>query len=216
MSASGRVVEVDVDRLAGWVERFAERHGGSTVDPDGGRSLVIGAPDGARAEIAIPYGPLPGAPAGSDPIARLVEHVQAPRTVGILLVRRVGWAAGVVDAGVLVAAQVGGGHVQGRTKAGGWSQQRYARRRGNQTQQVWQRAADGAADVLVPHRQRLTALVTGGDRSGVAAVLVDDRLDWLAPLVEPRFVAVGDPTRRMLADVVSRLNAVAITLNALA
>lgn len=216
MPVDGRVIEVDADRLPGWVERFGGRHGGLTIAIEDAGSLVITATDGARAELAIPFGPLPDPSAEADPLARLVEHVRAPRTVGILLVRRAGWAAGVVDGGALVASDIGGGHVQGRTKAGGWSQQRYARRRANQARQVWQRAAAGAAGVLLPSRERLTALVTGGDRAGVTEVLEDPRLSWLMPLVEPRPVAAGDPSRSVLADVARRLEMIAVTLNALA
>ena len=70
--------------------------------------------------------------------------------------------------------------------------------------------------MLLPHRARLTALFTGGDRGGIAAVLADERLAGLASLVEPRFFAVGDPTRSVLIEVVRRLSAVVITLNELA
>lgn len=217
MPAAGRLVEVDVRRLPGWMERFAQRHGttATTVD-DGGRRLVITAADGARADVTIPYAPLTDALSVTDPVQLLVDHVRAPRTVGLLLVRRGGWAVGTIEAGVLIARDTGGGYVQGRTKAGGWSQQRYARRRGNQAEQVWQRAADGAADVLLPHRHELSAVVTGGDRTGVDGVLTDHRLRWLTALVEPRFLDVGDPSRAVLDDAVRRLQAVVITLNALA
>ncbi len=218
MPAAGRVVEVDLARLAGWVERFAVRHGALTeelVDPAHGHQVVaIAAADGARADLAVPFGPL--APGTGPPIARLIEQVGAARTVGILLVRRAGWAAAVVADGMLVSSDAGGGYVQGTTKAGGWSQQRYARRRGNQTQQVWDRAADGAAGVFAPYRSTIGALVTGGDRAGVSAVLADQRLVDLVPLVEPRFFAIGDPNRTVLADVVRRLRCVVITLNELA
>lgn len=208
MPAAGRVIEVDADRLTGWVERFAERHGELTTTADR-TGLVLAAPDGATAQIAVPYGPLPGAPS----VQALAEHVLAPRTIAILLVRRGGWAVGVAAQGRIETADSGGGHVQGSTKAGGWSQQRYARRRGHQAQQVWQRAADGAAHVLLPHRGRLDALVTGGDRPGVTSVLADHRLTWLAPLATGRFLAVPDPTRSVLDDAVARLRAVVITLN---
>ena len=149
-------------------------------------------------------------------IERLIDQVGAARTIGVLLVRRGGWAVAVVADGTVVAADTGGGYVQGTTKAGGWSQQRYARRRGNQTQQVWDRAADGAVGVFAPHRSAIGALVTGGDRAGVSAVLADERLVDLVPLVEPRFFAIGDPNRTVLDDVVRRLRCVVITLNELA
>ena len=216
MPAAGRVVEVDPDRLPGWVERFGVRHGALTeevVSDDGHQSLAIAAADGARADLAVPFGPLS---ATGSPIERLIDQVGAERTVGVLLVRRGGWAAGVVADGTVVAADTGGGSVQGTTKAGGWSQQRYARRRGNQTQQVWDRAAVGAVEVFAAHRSAIGALVTGGDRTGVAAVLTDERLVDLAALVEPRFFAIGDPTRTVLDDVVRRLRCVVITLNEIA
>jgi peptide subunit release factor 1 (eRF1) len=149
-------------------------------------------------------------------IERLIDQVGAARTIGVLLVRRGGWAAAVVADGTVLAADTGGGYVQGTTKAGGWSQQRYARRRGNQTQQVWDRAAVGAVEVFAAHRSVIGALVTGGDRTGVAAVLTDERLVDLAALVEPRFFAIGDPARTVLEDVVRRLRCVVITLNELA
>lgn len=218
MSAAGRVVEVEADRLPGWVARFAGRHGPARThlsSTDGPGTVVVDAADGARAELAIPYGPWPEQPPG-DLIDALVDHVRTPRTVGVLLVRRGGWAVAVVTDGRMTAADTGGGYVQGTTKAGGWSQQRYARRRGNQTQQVWDRAADGAAAVLRPQASSLSALVTGGDRAGVTATLADQRLSGLGQLVEPRFFAVGDPKRAVLDDVVRRLGSVVITLNDLA
>jgi hypothetical protein len=165
VSAAGRVVEVDADRLPGWVERFAVRHGPVRTRWEGGshQQVVVEADDGARADIAVPYGPVPDPaaddpeatnpdevgpnqdlPNADDPIATLVTHVLTVRTIGVLLVRRGGWAAAVVAGGTVLERATGGGYVQGRTKAGGWSQQRYARRRGHQTQQVWDRAADGA------------------------------------------------------------------------
>jgi hypothetical protein len=55
---SPRVVRVEPDRLTGWFDRFAERHGGvarTQVDP---RRLLVTATDGATADIAVPYGPL--------------------------------------------------------------------------------------------------------------------------------------------------------------
>ena len=215
MPAAGRVVEVDADRLPGWVDRFVERHGAVTIEPSA-TAVVISAADGASAEIAVPYGEWSVSDPGTDPIRWLADRVRAPRTVGILLVRRSGWSVGVVDDGTLIAADTGGGHVQSRTKAGGWSQKRYARRRSNQAEQVWQRAAEGACSVLLPQRTRLTALFTGGDRAGVAAVLADQRLADLAPLVEPRFFAVGDPKRSVLEDATERLTSVVVTLNELA
>ena len=220
MSAAGRPVEVDAERLLGWVERFRSRHGELTAGLTdlAGEQVVLAALDGAEARLAVPFGHLPP-PTGTGVDALLTavrDHLERPRTVGVVLVRRAGWAVGVVADGVLATSRVGGGHVQGRTKAGGWSQQRFARRRAHQAQQVYGRAIDAAVDVLLPHRPIMDALVTGGDRAGVATVLADERLSTLTELVEPRFLAVGEPTRAVLDDAVRRLRAVVITLNELA
>ena len=67
---------------------------------------------------------------------------------GVLLVRKGGFAVARLAAERLVESKVGQRHVQGRTKAGGQSQQRFARRRDNQARQAYEAAADHAARIL--------------------------------------------------------------------
>src|SRR5258708_2392182 len=69
-----------------------------------------------------------------------------PRAVGVLLVRLGGYAAGVF-AGyppALADAKVGSRPVHGRSAAGGWSQQRFARRREKQANEALDAAAGAA------------------------------------------------------------------------
>jgi hypothetical protein len=95
-------------------------------------------------------------------------------------------------------SKVGQRHVQGRTKAGGQSQQRFARRRDNQARQAYEAAAEHVARILLPAARRLGAVVCGGDRQAVDAVLADPRLAALSPLrVEP-WLPVPDPRRAVL------------------
>jgi hypothetical protein len=94
---------------------------------------------------------------------------------------------------------VGSRHVQGRTAAGGWSQQRFARRRAGQAAVAWAAAADDAARVLLG--QDLQALVAGGDRAAVEEVLADPRLASLRALRTGRLLAVPDPRLRVLQEV---------------
>jgi hypothetical protein len=91
-------------------------------------------------------------------------------------------------------------YVQSRTAAGGWSQQRYARRRVNQAKAAAESAAEVAARLLLPELDRLTALVTGGDRRTVEAILDDPRLAPLKSLTAPRLLEVGEPRRTVLED----------------
>ncbi|GAA3561173.1 acVLRF1 family peptidyl-tRNA hydrolase [Microlunatus spumicola] len=205
----GRVVLVAAERLSGWVARFETRHGVvSTEESD--RALVLVAGDGARAVVEVPFPPLPEA-AG---VPGLVEHALADRTVGAVLVRRGGYAVGWFEGRRLVGSKVGSSYVQGTTKAGGWSQQRYARRRANQTRDAYAEAAGVAATLLLPHVGELTAVVGGGDAAGVHAVLADPRLSPLRALLLPRVLPTVDPRLRVLQAFGDQLREVRITLSA--
>jgi hypothetical protein len=202
-----RRVSVPAERLARWLDGFAERHGATAAQATDTQVELTGA-DGARAWLDVPFPPLPPT---ADPCAALIEHVQQRRSVGVLLVRRRAHAVGVFDGDTLVASKVDTAYVQGTTKAGGWSQQRYARRRHNQAQAAFQHAADAAATVLLPHR--LDALVCGGDRAAVTAVLADPRLQPLAQLRTPPFLAVPDPRLRVLQATPEQFRAVQVSLD---
>lgn len=173
-------MEVAPERLDRWLAGFAERHGAPVRD-----GLVWTAPDGAFAEVVPPYRPVSEA------------LVLAPESrVGVLLVRLGGYAAGIFQGARLVSSKVGSRPVHGRNAAGGQSQQRFARRRENQAAAALQAAADNAVRVLLP--ARLQAVVPGGERAAVAAVLADRRLAPLLPLVVERLLDVPDPRLRVL------------------
>jgi peptide subunit release factor 1 (eRF1) len=99
--------------------------------------------------------------------------MDAPLAWGVLLVRKGGFAVARLAGQDLVEHKIGQRHVQGRTKAGGQSQQRFARRRDNQARAAYEAAAEHAARILAGS---LDALVTGGDQAAVDAVLTDARL----------------------------------------
>lgn len=201
------------ERLAGWLARFVERHGPITVDEASDTRLALNTPDGATAEFDVPFPPMSSA---SDPLDALVQHAQLDRHVGVLLVRRGGFAVGVFHGRQLLASKVGSAYVQGRTKAGGWSQQRFARRREKQAQGLWSSAAEVAVRLLLPRASDLDAIVPGGDQAGVNHVLADPRLVPIAPLVQSRLLSVPDPRQTVLAATPDRFRAVSITLNDLA
>ncbi|HKC27627.1 MAG TPA: acVLRF1 family peptidyl-tRNA hydrolase [Jatrophihabitans sp.] len=194
-----REVSVAADRLERWLAGFSARHGATQMSA-GEETVELAGADGARAWVAVPFPPLTG---------DLVAHVRQRRRVGVLLVRRGGYAAGVFDGAELVASKVGAGYVQGGTKAGGWSQQRYARRRANQATAAFAEAADVAARVL--GGEQLDALVAGGDRAAVRAVLADPRLAHLQP-VGP-WLEVKDPKHAVLVATEQQFRAVRIRLD---
>jgi hypothetical protein len=189
-AGGGRWVQVPPERLERWLAGFDRRHGATTTTraPD---LVVLEAADGARAEIEVPFPPLPDGGA-------LVAHALAPRRVGVLLVRLGGYACGVFEGGRLVVSKVGSRQVHGRSAAGGQSQQRFARRREGQVCVALQAAADTAARVLAPHADGLDAVVVGGERTAVDAVLADRRLDALRRRVTGRLLDVPDPRLTVL------------------
>jgi hypothetical protein len=97
--------------------------------------------------------------------------------------------------------------VQGRTKAGGQSQQRFARRRDNQARQAYEAAAGHAARVLGPGR---LPVVTGGDHTAVDEVLADARLRRVT-VVGP-WLAVPDPRRAVLDAAIADATAVVVDI----
>jgi hypothetical protein len=121
-AGGGRWVDVAPERLPRWLENFARRHGSYTTD-----GLTVTAADRA---VAV-FEPQPGAD-GVHELADLLLTATEPRKLGLLLARKGAVAAGVADGTELIVSKVDTHYVQGRTAAGGWSQQRFARRRDNQ------------------------------------------------------------------------------------
>jgi hypothetical protein len=199
-AGGGRWVEVSPERLQRWLDGFAARHGPVTRTFDE-RTVRLVAEDGALAEVEVPFPPLRDG---------LLEHVLRDRRVGVLLVRLGGCACGVFDGPRLLASKVTTRPVHGRSAAGGQSQQRFARRREGQARVAVQASADTAARVLLPHLPTLDAVVVGGDRTAVEAVLADRRLAPLQPLVTGRVLEVPDPRQKVLESSYDLLRAVRI------
>lgn len=198
---ASRVVEVDPERFERWLLGFAERHGAldtAEEETPGGIVVRATAADGASI-VATPF--------GHDPL-------------GVVLVRRGGYAVGLARGRQLVAHKVGSRRVQSRTAAGGWSQQRFARRRANQ--------ADELVTAVVGHARRILlgddesprsgasgiprGLVVGGDRTLVREVLVAHALRALHDLPRRELPDLPDPRREVLETALKRGRAVRIEL----
>ncbi|HOB05673.1 MAG TPA: acVLRF1 family peptidyl-tRNA hydrolase [Propionibacteriaceae bacterium] len=212
-----RSVSVGTDRLATWLTGFAQRHGPPQATLASG-ALHMLAPDGAEAILSSRW-PLALPNDANDPVSTFVTAATLPRRVGILLVRRERHAVGIAEGTTVTSARVGRHYVQGRTKAGGWSQQRYARRRENQANQAYEKAAADVVDLLEPEAASLEGIITGGDARGLEAVLSDSRLkrvDALTRRVPLPRLEVNDPTRAALVEFAARYAAITVRLNPLA
>ncbi|WP_426244411.1 acVLRF1 family peptidyl-tRNA hydrolase [Nocardioides sp. LHG3406-4] len=175
-------------RLARWVENFGTRHGDTALTvADGGLAGV--AVDGSTFTARLPFAT---AYDGEAEVAAFLAAAEAPALWGVLLVRKGGFAVARMAGDAMVEHKIGQRHVQGRTKAGGQSQQRFARRRDNQARQAYEAAAEHAASILTG----VPLAVTGGDHAAVEEVLSDRRLGRLA-VVGP-WLPVPDPKRAVL------------------
>ncbi|CRK56380.1 FIG00865945: hypothetical protein [Alloactinosynnema sp. L-07] len=205
VAGGGRGVEVTADRVAGWFERFGARHDGITrtlVTPE---TVVVEAADGATATVSVPYAPIEGV--GEWPtlnVDSLVAHLAKPRQVGLLLVRLGGHSVGVAAAGKVVVSRTDRHQVHGRSAAGGWSQQRFARRREGQARHALEAAAKDVAEVLGSRVEELAAVVLGGDQRALDTLRADRALAAVFAIAEPRVLDVPEPRRTVLDDAAVR------------
>ena len=182
-------VLVPLERVPRWVANFEERHGATVLSvTDGG--LVGEATDGSTFAARPPFDERY---LGSAEVEDFVRAIDPPSDWGVLLVRKGGFAVARLAGERIVESKVGQRHVQGRTKAGGQSQQRFARRRDNQARQAYEAAAEHAVRIL---GQEPLTVVAGGDRTAVDEVLADPRLARVQ-VVEP-WLPVPDPRRGVL------------------
>jgi len=190
-----RWVEVDAARFEGWVERFAVRNGGgepTLTRDDEGRPVLVGA-DGTRATLDLVF----DRPDAYADVPGLVALVGRPHRYALLLVRRGGWAVALAAGTAVSDSRVGTRYVQGKTKAGGWSQQRYARRRSSQAEGVVSAATEAAAGLLAGSTR---PVVTGGDRLLLRDTVAALEARGIRPELASRRLAVADPRRRVLDD----------------
>ena len=219
-AGGGRWVEVPPERLLTWIDTFTRRHGGEgpVTHSDDGAAVTFAAADGATARCYPPFPPFPPRPAGAGALGAaqaIVAHAQADRVVGVLLVRLGGYAVGVFAGSPprLVGSKTGSRPVHGRSAAGGWSQQRFARRRENQAATALRAAADAAAGVFGQYGPGgLDAVVLGGDKRSMAGLRGDARLAPYLDLATGRFLTVPDPRPAVLREIPAAYLAVRIRL----
>ncbi len=213
MSAT-RSVLVEAHRLEGWLDRFAHRNGPYAVeehDDDG--SLRIFAHNGCAAVLTPP---LPQRTVEADTrepealIQRLLTGIDPDAAVGLLLIRRGGYSVGVARGGDVLSSKTGTRYVQGRTAAGGWSQQRFARRRANQAGALVEETAARAATIFAGEPPSYLQL--GGDKALAIAVLAEPALAMYAALPQVPFLTVPDPRFAVLKDAARSALSVRITV----
>lgn len=186
-----RTVAVAPSRLARWFAGFAERNGEiDSIRGAHGQTVVTT----RRGGTAI----IEGIERSGDSIEALIESLRPSGTAVVVLIRRGGYSIATAtvdgDAVTVTRSKTGSRYVQGRTAAGGQSQQRFARRRANQTAALVGSAVDTARHVLGDHPAPVDLLVTGGDLPLVDVALAARPLATLARDRQVH-VQVGEPRR---------------------
>jgi hypothetical protein len=191
-------VLVPAHRVERWIVNFSVRHGVTRLTVADG-ALSGSATDGSTFTAKLPFS---DEYVGQPDAVAFARAVTTPASWGVLLVRKGGFAIARLAGVHTVESKIGQRHVQGRTKAGGQSQQRFARRRENQARMAYEAAADHAARILgSPSGQvRRLPIITGGDRVAVQEVLADQRLRGIT--VRGSFLTVADPKRAVLHQAV--------------
>jgi hypothetical protein len=192
--------------LARWIENFTTRHGDAALTVADGALHGV-ADDGSTFAARLPLGTSYAGPAATEPF---LAALALPREWGILLVRKGGFAVARLESDRIIESKVGQRHVQGRTKAGGQSQQRFARRRDNQARAAYEAAADHAARVLGLDTvgRRELPVVLGGDHAALDDVLTDPRLAGIR--ATGPWLAVADPRRSVLEAAIQDAMAIGI------
>ncbi|HEX2143982.1 MAG TPA: acVLRF1 family peptidyl-tRNA hydrolase [Glycomyces sp.] len=201
-SGGGRIVEVEPERLPKWVANFSTRNGGIANHHAEGDAWTIESNEGPSANVIWTLAD--GLPADwlldDDPV-KAAEHLRAyalePRRIAVLLGRKSAYSVGVIADGRVIASKTDTAYVQGKTKAGGQSQQRFARRREGQAKAAEKRARDAVFAVL--GNAEFDALVTAGPVEGI---LEDPRLAALRPTVH--FGDIAEPKQALLPETAYR------------
>lgn len=200
-------------RLSKWISGFRTRHGSVTVAPSSsGYLTLVGSDQDTATFYPAPGLVVPPSAASLLDLDAFVAAAASPRLMGFVLARRNAVAVGVASGLDLVASKVETFYVQARTAAGGWSQQRYARRRGNQAAAGVREAVALVSRIVVPHTASLAAVVCGGDRPTVEAIMSDPLLVDLGELRWPRLFDVPEPRHAVLVEAVASAYEVPIHL----
>lgn len=199
-----RRLELSAARLERWWARFSEQHPNTTWEVVG-EEIVLSSSDGTEATFRGWFPPEQDV----DPITVLTR---VPRDLGLVLIRRGGYSVGTASGGELIAHKTGTKYVQSRTAAGGWSQQRFARRRDNQASELVEAVRGQVRRILLPALGSEAGLVLAGDELLARQVLDDPSLSALQDLPRREFWDIPDPRFAVLKEVLQRAGTVSLTV----
>jgi hypothetical protein len=161
-----------------------------------------------RRLVVLPSFPLREAccRAGCDTLP-LRSLLSEPRKVGVVLLRLGRYAVGIFQGERLVDSKSGQRFVKGRHKAGGQSQQRFARIREKQAREMFDKACEEVRARFEPVERELDHVFLGGNRHTLGAFLkrcpylrrLEDRtMKRLLPVARPGQAALEAMSQEIL------------------
>lgn len=204
-------VEITQARLRPWIDGFIRRNGQIaaieqlTMSTDRGGTATISGP-----LIALPQEQL-------RTLDQLLESCRPRLNAAVLLLRRGGYSIArvAIDGPQVTVAttKTGGGYVQGRTAAGGQSQQRFARRRDNQATKLVESADRAVRTVFGDQPTNLGLLILGGDTLLIEQLLQSTAAARLRNIPQRITVPIGNPRRRLIEHAVELATSVQVTVH---
>lgn len=137
--------------------------------------------------------------------APLLEMLDRPYMIGIVLIRLGSFAFGVSRGQNLIASKVGTGLVHGRHRQGGSSANRFARHREKQMEAFFTRACNYLREYFEPHEKQIDYMLYGGARTTIqefkkqcsfTAVLNQPELPLLLDIPDPRQAVLQQAVER--------------------
>lgn len=203
-----REVVVPPHRLERWLTGFTARNGVISSIEQVDDDTVVRTADGGQAVIH-------GACVDARDAGELAERLLGAGSAAVVLLRRGGYSIALArfhgaqhEVG---ASKTGSRYVQGRTAAGGQSQQRFARRRANQAAALVGSAAVAARTVLGDHPGAVDLLIAGGDQPLLDQLLASSPLSDLAYRSRVH-VQVGEPRRATVDEAIELARSMRITV----
>lgn len=183
--SGSRTALVPAARLQGWVDRFAASHGAVVEDFDGD-GLLLRAANGATALLRAPWPPDGRPGRGATELDRLISLAHQERGLGLLLVRRGGYAVAAASGSAILASKSGNRFVDAKA------------------------TAEHVSRIFNEHR--IEYIVPGGDRALVDQVLAHSCLKSISGRTRLAFLDIQEPKTSVLGKAAADACSVRITV----
>ena len=138
--------------------------------------------------------------------ASIRESLEQQYLIGVILIRLGKYAVGIFQGDKILDSKSGSRYVKGRHKAGGTSQQRFARIRTKQIQELFNKVCSIATEKMNPFKKQMDYIFMGGEKHTIL------NFSKTCPFIQSmenkianRIIPTREPSLRELLSVPSKL-----------